>query len=216
MSKASSKVSDGGFQVPINPIEWDALAKKYGCDRSTLSSFGKLNSASKLTEREFLSMRTLWPKAGTKSQFPKFSREIQQKVRDEMKEFPEMKTYFANYHRDSDPDKARGMGAFLLVRLNRWKVEKPPSAREVTGEASAARPSTGEKRKRDGTVKYTESQSTTGSDTQETGYESIQSNSTPEYQDNRDERALSEQTVNDWLVISLQAMEVYKLSLIHI
>ena len=120
----SVPASSSDWGILETPYMWFDLARRRGLTGVTLGDLTQLHSASKLTEKEFILMKVIWPARKTIQDFPEpHDKTLISKADGMLQEFDAFKAY-RDHVRDNKREISahREMGIFQLVRASQLEV----------------------------------------------------------------------------------------------
>lgn len=101
--------------IPGMPKQWETRATELLVSDVPLSQLNKLDSASKMTEQQFLCLRVLWPGSKKPNEFPKPSETTKARIDEVMANFPPFDAYLDHLRTPEKEYFDRKMGVFMLV-----------------------------------------------------------------------------------------------------
>ncbi|KAK4868430.1 hypothetical protein LT330_007152 [Penicillium expansum] len=108
--------------IPQFPSQWKARAAKLKVLDTSMSQLEKVDSASKMSEEQFICMRVLWPKPKAAKEFPNFDEAMNDRISNMMNDFPEFDAYIGHIRKGTRGFNDRAMGGFQLVMQSQRNV----------------------------------------------------------------------------------------------
>lgn len=106
-------------RIPGTPKQWETRATELLVSDVPLSQLNKLDSASKMTEQQFLCLRVLWPGSKQPNEFPKPSETTKARIDEVMANFPPFDAYLDHLRTPEKEYFDRKMGVMLVMQAQR-------------------------------------------------------------------------------------------------